>query len=212
MPLLNLRHVLRPGVLLRSAQPTGLTQEEAAHLGGFLRLVVDLRSERECSPGDWALLDVPVKRMGGKGSPSDLYRLPDDFTLGALYVTMLEHQAAWFAEVIIEIAGNLPALVHCAAGKDRTGIVVALILDLVGADEETIVRDYALTQKDLPRILEMLEVPGIPHALLEAPEEAMRTFLAELAARGGAQVVLAPHGLTPAHVELLRAGLLTAVS
>ncbi|MEV0386962.1 tyrosine-protein phosphatase [Nonomuraea sp. NPDC050643] len=70
--------------------------------------------------------------------------------------------------------------------------MVALILDLLAVPHEAIVRDYALTAQALPDVLPMLGLnlrPGMPPALLEAPESAMRTFLAALtdcaAARSG---------------------------
>jgi hypothetical protein len=50
--------------------------------------------------------------------------------------------------------------------------------------------------------------PGMPPALLEAPESAMHTFLAALSAQGGAERVLLAGGLTPAHAARLRAALI----
>ncbi|MEU1389493.1 MULTISPECIES: tyrosine-protein phosphatase [unclassified Nonomuraea] len=232
MPLLNLRDVatatsLRPGVLYRSAQPHTLTPEDARLVAG-LRLIADLRGDDERRPGDWAdALDAELGGVhdgavrhaalgtGGDSSPARLAALPADLDLGDLYAALLRHRAAWFAEVVAEIADGLPALVHCAAGKDRTGMVVALILDLLGVDHEAIVRDYALTARALPQVLAMLglsETPGasggVPAALLDAPESAMRTFLATLDELGGAEKFLLAHGLTAARIQRLRAALL----
>ncbi|MBB4913314.1 tyrosine-protein phosphatase [Streptosporangium saharense] len=267
MPLLNLRDVaegtpLRTGMLLRSAQPHRLTAADtdrlADLLGGSLeglRLVADLRSEAERAGDDWTLLTdhgVRVTRLGTSGSPADLSALPPGIDLGDLYVLMLDHRTAWFASVVAEIADGLPALVHCAAGKDRTGLVVALVLDLVGVEHEVIVRDYAATATHLPQIITMLgltasspaeavpsaeavptgavplgavpaeavlmttapstaeAVPAMVGAisgLLDAPEAAIRTFLAALDARGGAERLLTAHGLTVGHVQRLRAAL-----
>ncbi|MEV8637357.1 tyrosine-protein phosphatase [Streptosporangium sp. NPDC051023] len=239
MPLLNLRDVaegagapLRTGMLLRSAQPQALTLADADLLAGLLggpleglRLVADLRGENERAENDWTLLaehGVRVARLGTSGSPADLSALPPGVDLGDLYVLMLDHRTAWFASVVAEIADGLPALVHCAAGKDRTGLVVALILDLVGVDHEVIVRDYAATGEHLPRIMAMLglgsgaravpahlaDVTGAVSGLLDAPEAAMRTFLAALDARGGAERLLMANGLTAGHVQRLRAALI----
>ncbi|SDG91805.1 tyrosine-protein phosphatase [Nonomuraea jiangxiensis] len=220
MPLLNLRDVaaetaLRPGVLYRSAQPHTLTQADA-ELVASLRLIADLRGDDERAPGDWALaLGGAVRHAplgaGSTSSPAQLAALPPDLDLGDLYVGILQQRTAWFAGVIAEIADGLPALIHCAAGKDRTGIVVALILDLLGVDHEAIVRDYALTAKELPDVLAMLDLmasPGMPPTLLEAPESAMRTFLAALATQGGAERLLLANGLTRAHADRLRTALL----
>ena len=48
------------------------------------------------------------------------------------------------------------ALVHCAAGKDRTGTVVALALSLVGADREAVIADYAASSERVQQILDRL--------------------------------------------------------
>ncbi|MFC4115799.1 tyrosine-protein phosphatase [Nonomuraea zeae] len=220
MPLLNFRDVaaetaLRPGVLYRSAQPHTLTPADAELVAG-LRLIADLRGDDERTTGDWALVLGGAVRhaplgAGTASSPAHLATLPPDLELGDLYVGLLQHRTPWFAGVIAEIADGLPALVHCAAGKDRTGIVVALILDLLGVEHEAIVRDYALTAKALPGLLRMLELSlpaGTPSALLEAPESAMRTFLAALRRQGGAEALLLVNGLTPGHVRRLRAALI----
>ena len=45
------------------------------------------------------------------------------------------------------IAGNVPILFHCSAGKDRTGIAAILILLALGVDEETAIYDYMLTNE-----------------------------------------------------------------
>ncbi|MFI9275520.1 tyrosine-protein phosphatase [Kitasatospora sp. NPDC052896] len=233
MTLLNFRDVastvgprLRPGLLYRSAQPAALTAADLAAAPG-LRSVIDLRSPQERTERDWAVaeeLGATVVNLAGEGSPSDVSKLPAGVTLGQLYVLMLDHRAAWFAAVVAEIADGLPALVNCAAGKDRTGITVALVLDLVGIGHEEIVRDYTATAAAMPEVLAMLGLAGGGRSnggsehrydvaaaevsgLLDAPEQAIRAFLQALTERGGAEAVLGGHGLTPEHVERLRAAL-----
>ncbi|MEV4094768.1 tyrosine-protein phosphatase [Streptosporangium saharense] len=197
MPLLNLRDVaegtpLRTGMLLRSAQPHRLTTADTDRLAGLLggpleglRLVADLRSEAERAGDDWTLLTdlgVRVTRLGTSGSPADLSALPPGIDLGDLYVLMLDHRTAWFASVVAEIADGLPALVHCAAGKDRTGLVVALILDLVGVEHEVIVRDYAATATHLPQIITMLGLAASSPAKAVPSAEAVPTGAVPLGA------------------------------
>ncbi|MFF7458653.1 tyrosine-protein phosphatase [Kitasatospora sp. NPDC008115] len=246
MNLVNFRDVastagpyLRAGRLYRSAQPSGLTAADLAQAVPGLRSVIDLRGPEERTEGDWDAareLGATVVGLAGEGSPGSLAALPPGLTLGGLYVLMLDHRPAWFASVVAAIADGLPALVNCAAGKDRTGLGVALVLDLVGAGREDIVRDYTATAPAMPAVLAMLGLPagtagsggsagsagtagsggcaggrygaaaGIG-GLLDAPAQAIEAFLDALAERGGAEAVLTRHGLTPDHVQRLRAAL-----
>ncbi|MCZ0973836.1 tyrosine-protein phosphatase [Streptomyces albulus] len=86
MPLVNFRDVadnagprLRPGLLYRSARPTGLTAAELAAAAPGLRCVVDLRGPDERTAADWAAADAlgaTVLNLPGQGSPTDLAALP----------------------------------------------------------------------------------------------------------------------------------------
>lgn len=69
-------------------------------------------------------------------------------TLAEQYLTMLEHTKLVVADImrLLLEEGNVPVLVHCAHGKDRTGVVVALILGCLGVEDDTIAQDYALSQ------------------------------------------------------------------
>jgi len=89
----------------------------------------------------------------------------------------------------ISQSGSAPVVVHCAAGKDRTGLLTALILSLVGVADEDIIDDYALTGLATERFIASWQRrhpnatrwPGFG----VAPAEAMRLFLTDLAARHG---------------------------
>jgi len=63
------------------------------------------------------------------------------------YTRMLTLGAAIFGRLLTALAqpGGVPALFHCAAGKDRTGVAAALILSVLGVDRETIIDDYTAT-------------------------------------------------------------------
>ncbi|MEV0388604.1 tyrosine-protein phosphatase [Nonomuraea sp. NPDC050643] len=86
-------------------------------------------------------------------------------------------------------ADNAPVTVHCAAGKDRTGVLIALVLSLAGVDEDDIVADYALTGLATERFIAdwSRRHPGAPlwPGFGLAPAEAMRFFLTDLTARHG---------------------------
>lgn len=76
-----------------------------------------------------------------------------DETLAALYLALLDSAGGLLVDVVREVAdADGPVLVHCAAGKDRTGIAVALLLRLVGVEREHVMADYLLTDDAIDAI------------------------------------------------------------
>jgi protein-tyrosine phosphatase len=110
----------------------------------------------------------------------------------------------------------LPALFHCAAGKDRTGVIAALLQDVLGVPHPTIAEDYALTVRALPAIIERLATLPPYSALRQTtiaehiPEaETMHRFLRRLTDEfGGAEGWLRGHGVDDAHLYRFRAELI----
>ena len=108
--------------------------------------------------------------------------------LGRHYVDSLVERTETLAEVIEHLASrdNLPAVFHCTAGKDRTGMVAALVLSLVGVPDDVIVHDYTLTDDRMALVMERIRASGdFPEPvtpLLErvgrAEAASMETFLA----------------------------------
>ena len=109
---------------------------------------------------------------------------------------------------------SLPAVFHCSAGKDRTGVLSALILAFLGVPDETIVEDYALSGPAMERLLERLrdeypdaveEVMRYAPAVLQVRPETMEEFLASLRAEYGTYDDLADFlGVADAVVTLRR--------
>jgi protein-tyrosine phosphatase len=107
---------------------------------------------------------------------------------------------------------------HCAAGKDRTGVLAALVLSLLGVDDDVIATDYGLSRLGMDRMLAYVRanhperadtMSDQPAAFLDAPEAAMRLFLDDLRARhGSVEAYAASVGADAAVVEALRANLL----
>jgi protein-tyrosine phosphatase len=66
-----------------------------------------------------------------------------------LYGRMFDDHARVFGEVLTHLAdpSRLPAIFHCTAGKDRTGIAAALVLSVLGVDRETVLHDYELSNE-----------------------------------------------------------------
>ncbi len=139
-------------------------------------------------------------------------RLPAASTR-AVYVEMLRRYADRFAAVVAAVA-DAPGsvLVHCHAGKDRTGLVVALLLGVAGVEEEAIAADYALSGPSLePSLRPWIEAADDDedreHRLrvAGAPAEAMLDVLAELDRRyGGAPGYLLATGLGESRLARVR--------
>ena len=133
------------------------------------------------------------------------------------YRDLLESGAADIARVISllsEVEG--PAVVHCVAGKDRTGLISALTLSLLGVSDDEIAADYALTEVSEPAFTEWLRrtdpvaaAQPQPDFYVQTPPEAMLFTLRELRERHGSVLeYLSRHGVTLAHVQALRDRLL----
>jgi len=109
-------------------------------------------------------------------------------------------------------------LVHCVGGKDRTGVVTALVLSILGVDRGVIEADYALTNRDVDRLVDFMERgPGFPDgfdrdsmlALAGVPEDAMGEFLDGIDREyGGAIAYLRGIGVDDDMQASIRQGLL----
>jgi protein-tyrosine phosphatase len=111
--------------------------------------------------------------------------------------------------------GALPALIHCTAGKDRTGLIVALLLSLVGVPNHVIAADFALSEPALAAApafahhRQRLQATGLGH-LLCAPPELIDESLSSIEERHGSVVdYLHTCGLTTPTLMRLRTALLT---
>jgi protein-tyrosine phosphatase len=150
---------IRRGVVFRSDGLDGLTESDVRQLSGLgIRTVIDLRGAQERAAGgtsagglDATGVTVHAISLFAEEDVFALFRGPLDGTahpLVAYYWSILERRADGIRSVIEYLAvpeNPFPALVHCSAGKDRTGIVVALLLATAGVDHDTIVADYART-------------------------------------------------------------------
>jgi protein-tyrosine phosphatase len=163
--------------------------------------------------------DVAADALANLRRDGALDRYPDDVRCG-YYLGYLEDrpdQVTGALRSIAEAPGA--ALVNCAAGKDRTGVVVALALTAVGVTREAVIADYAASAERMAAILDRLrasktyaaDIDSRPNAAADdAPRaQTMAAFLEQLHVRyGGVLRWLSGHGFGPADVGSLRAKLL----
>jgi protein-tyrosine phosphatase len=147
----------RWGRLFRADSLHKLTPADHATLDRLgLRVIADLRSdkERDTHPNPLELAvqyeivgQARAERMSE--ATRDLSDVDGEAVLRNIYVGSLEHSAHLFGALLTSFAseGGLPAVFHCHAGKDRTGIVAALVLLAVGVDRDTVLDDYELTRR-----------------------------------------------------------------
>ena len=213
---------VRWGRVFRSDSLGPVTEEDATHLTEELGLltVVDLRSTKEVQEeGRGALVNARVDyhHLPLFEVVSGQKRVWPD-TLHELYRGLLRDAIGQVSKVlrVIAEAESHPVVFHCVAGKDRTGVVAAVLLGLLGVSEDDIVADYALTQEVMPVMLERWRTRAnqpnakeFPAHILRAEAETMRRLLAILdedygSLRGYAEA----GGITDTVVGNLRAALL----
>ncbi|MEU8331035.1 tyrosine-protein phosphatase [Micromonospora sp. NPDC048839] len=132
------------------------------------------------------------------------------------YADLAQTGTAGLAEAVGLIAdsANAPAVVHCVAGKDRTGIVCALTLAVLGVDDADITADYALSSEASARFSAWLATTSptgaaVPAPFLASPAEAMQLFLDELReGYGSVEAYLRHAGVTDEQLAALRDHLL----
>lgn len=122
-----------------------------------IRTVIDLRSAEELERGRF---DVDAHPVTFHHFPI-IEKLPDADAfdkqpglLGTQYLEMVRDAGPSFVSVLDILASpeSLPAVFHCTAGKDRTGVLSAIVLSVLGVDEPTVVADYALSDAAMTRL------------------------------------------------------------
>ncbi|HJX20839.1 MAG TPA: tyrosine-protein phosphatase, partial [Steroidobacteraceae bacterium] len=182
-----------------------------------IETVVDLRWPEEAaeypSPLPAALPQVRYERISLLTHTEDEWRLRSRDVAKELWkCVVLEHVRFELQHVLSAIAAAPPGalLFHCVAGKDRTGLVAALLLALADAEPEAIAYDYAMSSANLRDGYLKRYAGANPQRILEAlrcPEEGAHNMLKFLADSGGVRAYLAQIGLKEPEIERLRARL-----
>ncbi len=202
-----------------------------------LHTVIDLRSAfelaRHTTHWDHAtgarVVSVAIEE-GGPGTVSNVMQnlidegrtTFDADDLADFYIGILDRRAVEFARAVRELAqpGSLPGLIHCAIGKDRTGILVAIILDAIGVPRPLVIADYQISEVLVPAQVElhspMLVEAGLDPTrvlgMFQAPARTMELTLGHLDERygGGSRYLVEAGDLAVEDVNRLADALLIA--
>lgn len=163
-----------------------------------VRAICDLRrtEERKSEPTRWPDADTQHFSWGDGNMPPTIRSIMAEhvhpYTAAGTHAAIIDlYRAlpAWMAPRLRDIfsrigQGDVPLLVHCAAGKDRTGIAIALLLTVLDVPHETIVEDYLLTNAcDLVQFMlaqhhvKLSDADG-DHPLLTMPDDIRRVLFA----------------------------------
>ena len=231
----NVRAVV-PGVLLRADNLQSLSARDVRRLveRERLELVLDLRTDVEVTlEGPGPMTAEPAVRIehrslypdsggntdldAGTVNPwgwADEDESPHESPVVRAYMSYLRRRPDSIVASVRAVArAHGAVLVHCAAGKDRTGVVVALALDAAGVDRDAIVGDFLATAERIDAVIARLVSSSTYRAELEghdpqahAPVPGTMERVLELvdARFGGSAAWLSAQGLDGADIERLR--------
>lgn len=226
---------IRDGALFRCGTLEALSDASIREVAGLgIRTVFDLRSarERELYPsrlvGAEGLDVIDFHHEGTLGDLAIVLQSPDcrpddaRRSMIGIYREFPEAFAPIFGDVLARLVNQpTPALVHCMAGKDRTGAMVSLILSALGASRDAIVEDYLGTNRHTAALIESLAdrrerrdvpplAPEVVRPVLTADADYLAAMFASIdAGWGGVDAYLERGlGLDPASRERLRANML----
>lgn len=200
-----------------------LTGDDIRRLRDEIRLaeVVDLRSSAELASEGRGMLAAEPMRFHHlplfDGETREHRARAAEITLADRYALMAEFAADRIAAVVTALAqAGGPAVFHCAAGKDRTGVISAILLGLLDVPDEVIVADYAATQENLDAIVDRLMsldgyrqmLASLPPDTLHAKPETMVSLLTRLRERfGSIEGYAREAGVRDDAIARLRAGM-----
>jgi len=219
--------VVKSGVVVRCDNLRSLTMQGHIDLVTLVspRTVIDLRTEPEVAHDGYVLADESITVLNFAMLPlSGISQ--EQIDAGACdnliddYMGQIEVNGDSVMMALREIASadRHPVVYHCTAGKDRTGIVTAMLLAILGVDHETIAADYHVTTANMVPIIERIRSAQVykDNGLADAPAwifasdpETMLAFLDRRTTKyGGAEAWALQRGLSSDEIESIRTLLL----
>ena len=218
---------VKKGLYFRTGRQDRMSDQDLSKLSDLkISTQIDLRKPDE-------VLDQgrgPLQAMGAnyvniavipEGGSDQLSRLVGDTGIsGKRYLGYLEFGPdSWLSLFkILANKGSLPVVLHCTAGKDRTGVSTAFLLSILGVSRDVIEADYLLTNLDTGRQADFIEsTVGYPEgydrermmAVAGVPETAMKDFLDGVESKWGSAVeYLEKIGITQDQMETIRTNFL----
>lgn len=204
--------IVRTGRIFRSDYPLFVDADVEGTRELGLRTVVDLRRANEVSVEcvDWPALGVACERWPLSAGRESSWR--------ARYPAYLEHRPETVVGAVRAVMRPEAhaVLFHCAAGKDRTGVVAALLLSLLGVADDDIVDDYVLSAASVEPVITRLNGIDLYATMLadssvrdqEPKAEYLHGLLEWLGGHGGAEAWLVERGTPAVEVDGFRAAML----
>ncbi len=193
---------VRRGRLFRSDDPLMATKADVEALRALgLRTVLDLRHDDEVAKRGsavWEELGIEAVRCSvlAELPANDAWtRFTEPAFVAPIYLDMLtdaEMGRMWWRA--LSQAAHAPVLIHCASGRDRTGVVAAMLLSALGVTRDQVIEDYAISAPGMVRLLAHLDehVPerspqleGQRYTFVRTPADCMAAFLDAVEQRWG---------------------------
>jgi protein-tyrosine phosphatase len=192
-------------------------EPERMHFEG-LKMVVDLRTAREVRDAPSRLarqhgvewVNLPLFDALSPGALAEIEVPEDGHPLLAMYLTAIETRGDAICTILSRIATvrDGTVLFNCTAGKDRTGIIAALLLGMAGVSHTDIIADYAVSQTLIPDLVAEFLTTARAHGgdveayatFLESPASAMAGLLDHIDTKYGSTMGYLDHINVPTHV------------
>jgi protein-tyrosine phosphatase len=216
---------IKPNVLFRSDAFGDATEDDTQRLLGELGInrVIDLRTDRELlSENPSPLLRDGVsylRRAIDSGPGNAIENATPGNRLALRYLQYFDYGRESIVSAVRDMSeeGQWHTVIHCRAGKDRTGVVMAVLLSLIGVPDNEIAEDYSLTALAMPEIMNRLRqsptyrdnVKKLPDEMYSATEETMLKFLELVGSElGSFESWLLANGVSANELKQLRENLL----